>query len=100
MVQRRAAQDSITTCMSSDTIRVELANKTIDAIHPSSINIYPLPFSSELFIQGKFSSENINVYDVFGRAVKFNINIIGDNIRLGFESPSYPILVLQLSDNF
>lgn len=94
------AQDSITTCMSSDTIRVELANKTIDAIHPSSINIYPLPFSSELFIQGKFSSENINVYDVFGRAVKFNINIIGDNIRLGFESPSYPILVLQLSDNF
>lgn len=93
-------KNSITSCMSSDTIRVELVNKTIDAFYPSSINIYPLPFSSELFIQGKFSSENIKVYDEFGRPVKFNITTIEDNIRLGFESPSYPFLVLQLTNNF
>ena len=64
------------------------------------LNIYPLPFTSELFIESPISSEFFKVYDVFGRSVKFDITRMDDITRLGFENPSHPYLVLQLTKDF
>lgn len=92
--------NNLTTCHSSDTIRVELINKSIEASFQMELNIYPLPFTSELFIESPISSEFFKVYDVFGRSVKFDITRMDDITRLGFENPSHPYLVLQLTKDF
>ncbi len=89
--------DSITRCQSSDTIRVELLNRINNTELPVEIKIYPLPFSSELFIVGQSSGESINVFDLYGRTVPFHIVDMGDIIRLDFNLSSSQFLVLQLN---
>lgn len=92
--------NNLTTCHSSDTIRVELINKTSEVKIPSGLNIYPIPFTSELFIEGPVTGEFFKVYDVFGRSVKFSISRTDNVIRLVFENPSHPFLVLQLTRDY
>jgi len=92
-------QHSISGCTSSDTIQVELINKINTENISSGLKFYPIPFVSELFIEGLASIESIRVYDLLGRPVFFDYQSLGSSFKLTFDPKSASLLLLVINED-